>query len=401
MNLSDSKKRAIGFASAGIAAFALMWCVASNSEPCAIQVDGREVAVVSSQKLAEEIVEEIVTSCEKFPDIDVENSQTVEYVSAVGSEVISEDEAKEILVEELDVYTDGYLMLADGVVVAQVPTILYGEMSLDYLKLSYMSEDTTFECTDSKIREEITYEAAQIEVDDLMDKVDVKYALKGVETGEPLVTVANVYSVSRTADVAYDIVMEYDSSMTAGVEKIIQKGANGEQELELMIVEENGEETYRETSNSYVLVEAVDEIVSQGVYVQVASRSSSVSNSGMIWPTTATRISSYFGARSSDNHSGIDIDGETGDPVWAAKSGVVTQAGYRGSYGYCVMIDHGNGVSTLYAHLSEVLISEGAQVDIGEVIGLEGSTGNSTGSHLHFEVQVNGTAVEPFNYVSQ
>lgn len=401
MNLSDSKKRAIGFATAGIAAFALMWCVAFSSEPCAILVDGEEVAVVSSQKLAEEIVEEIVTSSEKFPDIEVENFQTVEYVSAGDSEVISEAEAREILVEELDVYTDGYLMLADGVVVAQVPSILYGEMSLDYLKLSYMSEDSAFECTDSKIREEITYEAAQIEVDDLMDKVDVKYALKGIETGEPLVTVANVYTVTRTMEVAYDIVMEYDSSMTVGVEKIIQKGANGEQEVELMIVEENGTETYRETYNSYVLVEAVDEIISQGVYVQVASRSSSVSNSGMIWPTTATRISSYYGARSSDNHSGIDIDGETGDPVWAAKSGVVTQAGYRGSYGYCVVIDHGNGVTTLYAHLSEILTYEGAQVDIGEVIALEGSTGNSTGSHLHFEVQIDGNTTDPLNYVSQ
>ncbi len=401
MNLCDSKKRAIGFACAGMAAFGLMWGVAICSEPCAIQVDGKEVAVVSSKKVAKDLVAEVVAPSEKFPDLAVSMDQTVEYVAASGGTAISEEEATEILTEELNVYVDGVLMLADGVVVAQVPSVWDGDMSLDYLKLSYKSEDVDFECTDSKIREEITYLPAEIKVADLMDKVDVKYALKGVETGVPLVTVANVYEVTRTAELPYDIVKEYDSSMTYGKEKIKQKGINGEQQIDIMLVEENGEEVYREISNEKVLVAAVDEIIAQGAVVQMASRSASVSNSGMIWPTTATRISSYFGPRSGGFHTGLDIDGNTGDPVWAAKSGVVTQAGYRGSYGYCVTIDHGNGLISMYAHLSEVTTKEGVQINIGEPVGLEGSTGNSSGSHLHFEIRLNGNPVDPLNYIAK
>ncbi|MBI2050562.1 MAG: M23 family metallopeptidase [Parcubacteria group bacterium] len=115
------------------------------------------------------------------------------------------------------------------------------------------------------------------------------------------------------------------------------------------------------------------------------------------WPTTARRITQYFrGWR----HTGIDIGNKTGQPVYAADDGVVTTSGWNsGGYGYYVIIDHGNGIQTLYAHNSKNGVSVGDRVSKGGVIAAIGSTGRSTGPHVHFEVRVNGTRVNPLDYL--
>ena len=124
------------------------------------------------------------------------------------------------------------------------------------------------------------------------------------------------------------------------------------------------------------------------------------------WPVpSCTSISSGFGSRWGTTHKGIDIPASYGSAIVAADSGTVIQAGYGisgsgyGGYGNVVAIDHGNGIITLYAHMSSVATSAGATVAKGQTIGYVGSTGNSTGNHCHFEVRVNGTAVDPLGYV--
>lgn len=123
-----------------------------------------------------------------------------------------------------------------------------------------------------------------------------------------------------------------------------------------------------------------------------------VSDEGMIWPLGGA-ITSYYGPRGDDFHTGIDIDGETGDPVVAAAGGTVMLAGRMSGYGNAVVIDHGGGLATLYGHLSVTTVSAGDVLDQGEVVGLVGCTGSCTGSHLHFEVRVNGAPVDPLPYL--
>lgn len=132
---------------------------------------------------------------------------------------------------------------------------------------------------------------------------------------------------------------------------------------------------------------------------------SKVSDGMFLWPTNSDVITSAFSPNRVNPvtgvlraHTGTDIGASYGAPIWAAQSGTVTLAEYNGGYGNCVVINHGNGVSTLYAHMSAILVSKGETVDIGTQIGRVGSTGNSTGPHLHFEVLIDGTAVDAMQF---
>jgi murein DD-endopeptidase MepM/ murein hydrolase activator NlpD len=109
------------------------------------------------------------------------------------------------------------------------------------------------------------------------------------------------------------------------------------------------------------------------------------------------RVHPIFGTRRL--HTGIDFGGGYGAPIFAAESGTVISAGSRGGYGNAIVIDHGGGTTTLYAHQSRFAVSGGAQVSRGQVIGYIGSTGYSTGPHLHFEVRINGATTDPAPYL--
>lgn len=134
-----------------------------------------------------------------------------------------------------------------------------------------------------------------------------------------------------------------------------------------------------------------------------SSAGTGVSAQGLIWPVQGP-ITSPFGPRCLSNgdcsfHPGIDIGVPTGTPIHAAASGTVIVAGWLGGYGNLVAIDHGNGLSTLYGHQSQIAVSAGQSVSQGEVIGYSGCTGYCFGPHLHFEVRVNGTPVDPMRYL--
>jgi murein DD-endopeptidase MepM/ murein hydrolase activator NlpD len=124
----------------------------------------------------------------------------------------------------------------------------------------------------------------------------------------------------------------------------------------------------------------------------------------MNWPIRGS-ITSPYGWRihpifgSQKFHAGLDISADYGDPVKAADEGVVVSAGWLGGYGYTVMLDHGGGIVTLYAHNSELTVSVGETVLKGQTVALAGSTGYATGPHCHFEVRVHGETVNPLNYL--
>lgn len=138
-----------------------------------------------------------------------------------------------------------------------------------------------------------------------------------------------------------------------------------------------------------------------------SASSSTASSSGFVWPCpSSTKVTSDYGYRThpitgqkNKLHSGVDIGAPTGTPIVAAAGGTVIAASYSSSMGNYVIVDHGGGISTVYMHCSGFATSSGAKVSAGEKIAYVGSTGNSTGPHLHFSVRENGTYVNPWNYL--
>lgn len=145
----------------------------------------------------------------------------------------------------------------------------------------------------------------------------------------------------------------------------------------------------------------------ESVIKSLLSKGTNYTGGIMVWPLpSSTRVTSQFGTRlhpilkTYKTHTGTDIAGNTGADIVAANDGTVIQSGWNDAYGYRITIDHGGGISTMYAHCSKLLVSVGNKVKAGDVIGKVGSTGLATGPHLHFEVQKEGKPVDPMDYIS-
>jgi murein DD-endopeptidase MepM/ murein hydrolase activator NlpD len=145
-------------------------------------------------------------------------------------------------------------------------------------------------------------------------------------------------------------------------------------------------------------IQAAQAASAQAVSPTASVASSTPSASGLIWPVSGPVVSG-FGMRWGRMHEGIDIAVGYGTPIQAAASGTVITAGWEGGYGNLIVIDHGNGLATAYGHQSSFAVGYGAHVSQGQTIGYVGCTGHCFGPHLHFEVRVNGAAVDPLGYL--
>nr|WP_239589522.1 M23 family metallopeptidase [Metabacillus crassostreae] len=210
----------------------------------------------------------------------------------------------------------------------------------------------------------------------------------------PFVKVSAKEESSKKEVIAFETEIKEDSSMPKGEKKTTQKGVNGERLVNYMIYKENGTEVKRETVSEQTLKEPVKEIIVKGTKV-IPSRGTG----DLSWPAVGGYVSSGLGQRWGKLHKGIDIARPSNKTIKAADNGKVVSAGFDGGYGNKVVIDHNNGMRTVYAHLESISVSVGQVVSQGQKLGVMGSTGNSTGVHLHFEVYENGNLKNPMDYL--
>lgn len=224
----------------------------------------------------------------------------------------------------------------------------------------------------------------------------------------------------------YDLIMKVKEEK-ATVENTRAQLEKDKAEAEVLVADAQAKKAKvedKESEQQVLLDQAIyDRDTSERMYEEIMAASQEVANmirrsqmssagysgapagaGGMIWPISGP-ITSEFGWRThpifgtARFHSGLDIGGDYGMPIYAAASGTVIYAGWISGYGNAVIIDHGGGVTTLYGHNDSLNVSEGENVAQGQVIAMCGSTGNSTGPHCHFEVRENGEPVSPYGYL--
>ena len=219
---------------------------------------------------------------------------------------------------------------------------------------------------------------------------------------EPYINIVVKGQRTQTEKVSFQTITERDNSLANNKTVVKQEGQAGEKQVTVAYVEKNGVSVERTVLKEEVTKKPVNKVVVQGPVVVASastggiSRGSGVVN-GIQWPLSGP-INSSYGYRGREFHTGIDIGAKTGTPYYAAASGKVVSAGWNGGYGYMVLIDHGNGVATRYAHSTRLAVSAGATVTQGQCIGYVGATGRASGPHLHFEIIINGSTVNPANY---
>lgn len=241
------------------------------------------------------------------------------------------------------------------------------------------------------------YELSILNPDVIVDKIWVDQELV-IQEAVPYLSVQNFTEETYEQEVPSPVEYIETASLYVGETKVKEQGEDGLERVNAKVTYVNGVEVEREIITS----ETLKEPTTTYAYMGTTPRPVTASNGYFIWPVRGT-ITSNFGGRNLwgryDFHLGLDIACRTGTAIKAADGGTVIKSGWSGSYGKLVAIRHDNGYVTYYAHNSQLLVNVGDKVYQGQIIARSGATGNVSGPHCHFEVRINGTSVNPRNYL--
>ncbi|MFC5450615.1 M23 family metallopeptidase [Paenibacillus aestuarii] len=211
---------------------------------------------------------------------------------------------------------------------------------------------------------------------------------------QPTLSVKTTEKVVQNQEIQYDTEYVKDDSMRVGVTQPISSGKNGLKKVTIEVTKVNGLMQSENVVNEDIIDQPVTAKVKKGTKVIQGEGSGKFA-----WPVMSPSISSTFGYRWGKLHKGIDITGNRN--IMAADNGKIVETGYKSDYGNYIIINHLNGYETLYGHLSKISVSSGTIVEKGDKIGIMGSTGDSTGVHLHFEVHKSGELQNPLSYLNR
>ncbi len=230
-----------------------------------------------------------------------------------------------------------------------------------------------------------------------IDRISIGEEIK-LTAAVPYLSIRQLRTEQYQEEIPFETKVEKSDSMYVNQSKITTPGVPGLADVVADVIYVDGGETERDVLEFKVITEPTTQIKVVGTKPLPAKAAT-----GKFRKPSNGSYSSGYGYRKNmgDFHTGVDFAGPVGSAIWAADGGTVSFAGWKGTYGYLVIINHGNGYQTYYGHCSKLLVTEGQKVAAGETIAKVGSTGRSTGPHVHFEVKVNGKNVNPLNYIGK
>lgn len=430
--------------SVSIVAFAIVFSM-FFSFGYGVMADGEEIAVVKSRAQFDGAVESIDAKYGKFMSESVLDTDPVLLLKIVPKSRISTGEKLENAIKSVSSNMMlGYSLKVDGEIIAGFDTEGEAERAVELFRSNFVTQEQidSGEYTYSYLNDvefSRDYIPAGLLMDSyaasmLLDDMRVKYGVYTVKEGDTIESIVNAFDmtqrefkylnpfvvnglngvkgvniketlpvlmVSTTQMMEYDETIPYetekidDATAYKGTAKIVREGQDGITHVVEKVQRINGARKYYNIVSS----EVVQNPVTEKVKVGTKARPSNHGTGSFVRPYYGS-VSSRYGSRRSGFHTGVDFSGRTGDNIVAADNGTVTFAGWAGGYGYMVKINHNNGYETYYAHCSKLLVKKGQTVSKGQVIARVGSTGNSTGPHLHFEVIKDGKTQNPMSYVN-
>ncbi len=407
-----------------------------------VSVDGEPVGFVSKRSEFTEVVSRVerkVSQIVGYP-YSLEADITYNFEMFNRKEMITPQLAERKLFSGIGEVTQAYVLTVDGEEIGAYPekekidTALSGilkgyagenvdsveflrdvKVSLQYTDVNNIKSFSQInDALSANIRDEETY---TVQSGDMFETIASKFGLSTsalekmnpdvdinrIKVGQvltvnqpiPLMSVKTVENIVYTEDIPYATEYVDDSTLFVGTTKVKVKGELGLKEISAQLISVDGHLDQETITGEKVINEPVTEVIRKGTKKRVATGKYIVPFNGTVSSRYGWRL---FRGRY-NFHTGIDFAGARGSRIVASDGGTVSFAGWKGSYGYAVIINHGGGKQTLYAHCSSLNVSAGQKVAQGETIARVGSTGNSTGPHVHFEIIINGNKVNPAGYL--
>lgn len=362
-----------------VVANAIVESTKEYAELVVIRVDGRDLVTVQDEETAQMLIDKLKSQYVKPEDhAQVSLAEQVDFIKV-------KDE-----VQKVAPFEAAFKLIAEGVNEQRAYVVSRGDSMWDIATKYAMTVEQLQEANPNIANIDAIGEGQQI---NLVAK-------------EPLISVQAVTEETREIIKNYEIEYKESDSLYVGEEEVVQEGETGKVKQVVKVTRKNGLISKEEVLSEEELSQPVKEIIAKGTkkrqtYGSYTGAVKTVGGGSWAYPIGGGYISSYYGEnRGGRPHLAIDIAAATGTPVYSSNSGTVIFAGNANDgYGNCIRISHGNGIVSLYGHLSSVGVSPGQSVSKGQYIGGVGSTGWSTGSHLHYEVRINGMPVNPSSYM--
>lgn len=329
--------------------------------------------------------------------MDVEKDMAFKKIIGFGQDVESEEDILDTLTYMQDLQVEAFAINVDGVETVILESEAVAKGILTDIQNDFAGAAVGVEYTEIRYEQDVTITPVTCALGRLWNRGTAKEFLEGNETKEipGKVSIHSVETATYSEAVPFDVVYESTASLYADETMVKTPGIEGRDVVVATIERVNGEEVSRVIVSTTRVAEPVSEVQYKGTKPIPV-----VKGTGQfMYPLRSYTISSYYGMRWGRMHTGIDLAAPNGQKIYAADGGTVTFAGWKNSYGYIVIIDHGGLYTTYYAHCSQLLVSAGQNVVQGQNIALVGSTGYSTGPHCHFEIRYNDSPQNPLNYL--
>lgn len=332
----------------------------------------------------------------KYSNVIITNTFTLDKVKVDDvSMFMRGNNLKKIMLKKFDIVVDAFEIKSDNKKIAYVSSENQGKEILNGIKDHYSKLVNLSSIKSVDIENKISYESVKVKTGELYENSEiVREVIEYNDKSQtPLIGVKIVGNIVKDQEVLPKTIMTSSSELMSGVNKTIHEGASGTKKVSAIVTAINNKIVSEKILSSEI-TKAV-----QNKEISVGTKKTTILVASSINSPSRGSISSFFGERWGKMHKGIDIAANFGEDISAALDGTVSYAGWETGYGNVIKIDHGKGIETTYAHCSVITAKKGETVSKGTKIGEVGSTGNSTGPHLHFEVRVNGEPINPQGYI--